>query len=222
MKKDKLLALLDIVIENYIEKWWPVGSKYLHTLEDVKYAPSTLRKYLNLLEESGLVYQPYNSSGRIPTVEWLSAYIDTFQSDKWTSLVPANLDTDMARNSLKYLVEKIGERADWVVCGFLDNDEYYYLGVNKLLKHVNDEQETVETIVDFIEKKEIVETIGTKMLKQQEAYYTFIDHEWVIMSCVYGKVNVNGYNGIVCILWPLRVDYKKNLSILNKIVQQYG
>jgi CubicO group peptidase (beta-lactamase class C family) len=47
----------------------PVGSKYLHTLEEVKYAPSTLRKYLNLLEENGLVYQPYNSSGRVPTVE---------------------------------------------------------------------------------------------------------------------------------------------------------
>jgi heat-inducible transcriptional repressor len=69
MKKDKLLALLDIVVENYIEKGGPVGSKYLHTLEEVKYAPSTLRKYLNLLEENGLVYQPYNSSGRVPTVE---------------------------------------------------------------------------------------------------------------------------------------------------------
>jgi len=68
-QKDKLLQLLDVVIENYIDKGDPIGSKFLHTLDDVDYAPSTLRKYLNLLEQSGLVYQPYNSSGRIPTIE---------------------------------------------------------------------------------------------------------------------------------------------------------
>ncbi|MBU1758580.1 hypothetical protein KKG31_05590 [Patescibacteria group bacterium] len=65
----KLLALLDVVIDNYICKGEPVGSKFLHSLEDIEYAPSTLRKYLNVLEKSGMVYQPYNSSGRIPTVQ---------------------------------------------------------------------------------------------------------------------------------------------------------
>ena len=45
------------------------------------YAPSTLRKYLQQLETSGLVYQPYNSSGRIPTVQGLSTYLDTFLAE---------------------------------------------------------------------------------------------------------------------------------------------
>jgi heat-inducible transcriptional repressor len=65
----KLLALLDVVIDNYINKGEPVGSKFLHSLEDTEYAPSTLRKYLNMLEKAGMVYQPYNSSGRVPTVQ---------------------------------------------------------------------------------------------------------------------------------------------------------
>ncbi len=69
MAEDKLLSLLGIVIDNYINKGDPIGSKFLHTLETLEYAPSTLRKYLNLLEKEGLVYQPYNSSGRIPTVQ---------------------------------------------------------------------------------------------------------------------------------------------------------
>lgn len=222
MKKDKLLTLLDVVIENYIEKWNPVWSKFLHTLDDVKYAPSTLRKYLNLLEENGLVYQPYNSSWRLPTLEWLTTYIDTIRDDEGTWLVPVDLDTDLARNSLRYLIEKIGELADGVVCWFLDNDEYYYLGINNLLKHVSDEQDTVEAIVDFIEKKEIIESIGSQMMKKNEAYYTFIEHESVVMSCVYGKVMSNGYQWVICIIGPLRVNYKKNLAILQKIVRQYG
>ncbi|MBP6086000.1 hypothetical protein KA478_02210 [Patescibacteria group bacterium] len=68
-KNQKLLGLLSIVIDTYINKGDPVGSKVLHSLELTDYAPSTLRKYLNILEKEGLVYQPYNSSGRLPTVE---------------------------------------------------------------------------------------------------------------------------------------------------------
>ena len=68
-KNPKLLWLLSIVIDTYINKGDPVGSKFLHSLELTDYAPSTLRKYLNQLEKDGLVYQPYNSSGRLPTVE---------------------------------------------------------------------------------------------------------------------------------------------------------
>ncbi len=46
----KLLALLDTVIETYLQKGEPVWSKFLNSLEAVDYAPSTLRKYLNILE----------------------------------------------------------------------------------------------------------------------------------------------------------------------------
>jgi heat-inducible transcriptional repressor len=69
MEDKKLGQLLGTVIDQYIDKGDPIGSKSLHALEGMEYAPSTLRKYLNLLEKSGLVYQPYNSSGRIPTVQ---------------------------------------------------------------------------------------------------------------------------------------------------------
>ncbi len=65
----KLLALLDVVVDNYINKGEPVGSKFLHSLDDTEYAPSTIRKYLNMLEKAGMVYQPYNSSGRVPTLQ---------------------------------------------------------------------------------------------------------------------------------------------------------
>jgi len=79
-KDDKLLALLDLVIDQYISSWDPVGSKSLNSLGSTKYAPSTLRKYLNLLEKAWFVYQPYKSSGRVPTLDWLSVYIDNYMS----------------------------------------------------------------------------------------------------------------------------------------------
>ena len=208
----KLLALLDTVIDCYLDKGEPVGSKFLNSLEAVNYAPSTLRKYLNALEKQGMVYQPYNSSGRIPTLQWLSAYLDSRLSER-----PDDLDLPLndARKGLKTLVEALGEVSDGVVVGFIRNDEYYYLGINNLLRDdMVDEYSATRTIVRFIEEKKVVAFIDKKILKNQEVYYTFVNDADTLISCVYVKVNLEGYDAVLSIVWPLRVNYKKNISIL--------
>lgn len=213
----KLLALLDTVIDCYLDKGEPVGSKFLNSLEAVNYAPSTLRKYLNALEKQGMVYQPYNSSGRIPTLQWLSAYLDSRLSER-----PDDLDLPLndARKGLKTLVEALGEVSDGVVVGFIRNDEYYYLGINNLLRDdMIDEYSATRTIVRFIEEKKVVAFIDKKILKNQEVYYTFVNDADTLISCVYVKVNLEGYDAVLSIVGPLRVNYKKNISILKKVLE---
>lgn len=213
----KLLALLDTVIDCYLDKGEPVGSKFLNSLEAVDYAPSTLRKYLNALEKQGMVYQPYNSSGRIPTLQWLSAYLDSRLSES-----PDDLDLPLndARKGLKTLVEALGEVSDGVVVGFIRNDEYYYLGINNLLRDdMIDEYSATRTIVRFIEEKKVVAFIDKKILKNQEVYYTFVNDADTLISCVYVKVNLEGYDAVLSIVGPLRVNYKKNISILKKVLE---
>lgn len=221
---NKLRQLLSVVIENYIDQWSPVWSKYLNSLEEVEYAPSTLRKYLNLLEQEWLVYQPYNSSGRIPTVEWFESYLNDYMADDKpnTSLAQFDFDTDLARKSLRYMVEKIGDMADGVVAWFLSNDEYYFLGINKLLKHMPDDFEGTGHIIEFIEKRGVIEFLGEKMIKRWQVYYSFIEHDDIVISCLYGKVMINNFDAILTVLWPTRVNYKTNLDILERIVKQYG
>ena len=213
----KLLALLDTVIDCYLDKGEPVGSKFLNSLEAVDYAPSTLRKYLNALEKQGMVYQPYNSSGRIPTLQWLSAYLDSRLSER-----PDDFDLPLndARKGLKTLVEALGEVSDGVVVGFIRNDEYYYLGINNLLRDdMIDEYSATRTIVRFIEEKKVVAFIDKKILKNQEVYYTFVNDADTLISCVYVKVNLEGYDAVLSIVGPLRVNYKKNISILKKVLK---
>lgn len=213
----KLLALLDIVIDNYINKWEPVGSKFLHTLQDIEYAPSTLRKYLNILEKSWMVYQPYNSSGRVPTIEGLKIYIQTYISEQETQKEKEVLD---ARKWIKYLVENIWSLADGVVVWFLQNDEYYYLGINNLLRDdMLDEYHATKSIIKFIEDKKVVKFLDKKIIKRWHIYYTFIEDHDVVISVLFTKILINDYDCIISIVWPTRVDYKKNVSILRKIVQ---
>ena len=216
----KLLALLDTVIETYLQKGEPVWSKFLNSLEAVDYAPSTLRKYLNILEKQGMVYQPYNSSGRIPTLQGLSAYVES-------TLAQSSQDIDLNLNStraeLKSFVEALGEVTDGVVVGFIRNDEYYYLGINNLLRDdMIDEYSATRTIIRFIEEKKIVPFIDKKILKNGEVYYTFVNDQDTLISCVYVKISLNDYDMVLSIVGPLRVDYKKNITILKKVLETFG
>ena len=213
----KLLALLDVVIDNYINKGEPVGSKFLHSLGDSEYAPSTLRKYLNMLEKAGMVYQPYNSSGRIPTLQWLSLYIDSYLSQQEEELIWEILG---ARKSLTYLVETLGAMADGVVVGFIRNDEYYYLGINNLLRDdLVDEYQATKNIISFIEEKKVVKFIDNKILKRNQIYYTFIEDKHTMISCLYTKITVQEYDAVICIIGPTRVNYKKNVAIFRKLLE---
>lgn len=216
----KLRALLDTVIETYLQKGEPVWSKFLNSLEAVNYAPSTLRKYLNVLEKQGMVYQPYNSSGRIPTLQGLSAYVESTLAQS-----PQDIDLNLnsTRAELKSFVEALGEVTDGVVVGFIRNDEYYYLGINNLLRDdMIDEYSATRTIIRFIEEKKIVPFIDKKILKNGEVYYTFVNDQDTLISCVYVKIALNDYDMVLSIVGPLRVDYKKNITILKKVLETFG
>lgn len=224
---DTLLQILHVVIDHYITKWEPIGSKFLSTLDstEMDYAPSTLRKYLHQLEESGMVYQPYNSSGRIPTVQWLSTYLDTFLSEltdeNWeeeSEQFSFELDIELARSSLRGITENLGKMVDGVVVGFLSNDEYYFLGINNLLtEQMREEVDTMKYIVEFIERRELVEFLSTKIIKRWNVYYTFAQDGDKVLSCVYTKVTINDYDALISIVWPSRINYKKNLTVLKKL-----
>ena len=111
---------------------------------------------------------------------------------------------------------------DGVVAGFLSNDEYYFLGINKLLRHMPDDFEGTTSIVEFIEKRGIIEFLGEKMIKRGQVYYSFIDHDDIVISCLYGKVMINNFDAILTVLGPTRINYKTNLDMLTRIVKQYG
>lgn len=230
----KLLQLLHIVIDNYISKWEPIGSKFLATVddEDIDYAPSTLRKYLQRLEEKWFVYQPYKSSGRIPTVQGLSSYIDEFIAEISTEeqgdasawdILPYGFDLEMARSSLKGITEQLWTMVDGVVVGFLSNDDYHYLWINNLL---TEERATkfwlMKYIVQFIEEKKIVQVLDAKLVKKWTIYYTFVESEENVLSCVYIKISINDYDALISIIWPSRVDYKKNLKVLQQLISIMG
>ena len=121
---DRMSELLSVVIENYIIKWEPIWSKFLHSLEKLDYAPSTIRKYLNHLEQSWFVHQPYYSSWRIPTLDWIAIYLNTYINDpSQNDEEDVSLDVSQARYSLRSIFECNWKVYDLVVVLFFRYDE---------------------------------------------------------------------------------------------------
>lgn len=223
MRDEKLDQLLELVIENYISKWDPIGSKFLYSLEMTNYAPSTLRKYLHILEEDGLLYQPYNSAWRIPTIKGFSMYIENLIETDQQDFEKIDFKVNFARTNLKFVVDKLGMQVDWVVVGFLKNDEYYFLWINNLIKEeLMGDYETIKHIIKFIEEKQIVSVMNKQEIEENEVNYSFINFNDKTISCLYLKINVSWYPAMITILWPVRVNYKKNLNVIKKFLKVFN
>ncbi|MDX1978269.1 MAG: heat-inducible transcriptional repressor HrcA [Pseudanabaenaceae cyanobacterium bins.68] len=68
--------ILQAAINHYIATAEPVGSKTLAEAYDFDLSAASIRHVLNLLDRSGLLYQPHPSAGRVPSDYGYRVYVD--------------------------------------------------------------------------------------------------------------------------------------------------
>ena len=76
MLTNRNIEILKIIVLEYLETWWVLWSKLLLQKYDLWVSSATVRNDMAKLEELELVYQPYNSAGRLPTSKWLRAFVN--------------------------------------------------------------------------------------------------------------------------------------------------
>ncbi len=69
-------SVLTALVEEYIRSVQPVGSKALVDRYSLGCSPATVRNELAALEDTGYLYQPHVSAGRIPTDSGYRAFVD--------------------------------------------------------------------------------------------------------------------------------------------------
>ena len=69
MKKidQRKVHILKLIVEEYIRTGEITGSKSLLQKHDLQVSSATIRNDMASLEKMGLIFQPYNSAGRLPT-----------------------------------------------------------------------------------------------------------------------------------------------------------
>src|SRR3569833_3101208 len=71
---DRMRDIFGLVVEAYLERGLPVGSKAL--AGSISLSPASIRGVMQELEERGLLTHPHTSAGRIPTETGLRLYVD--------------------------------------------------------------------------------------------------------------------------------------------------
>jgi heat-inducible transcriptional repressor len=71
---DRMREIFGLVVEAYLERGHPVGSKTL--TGSISLSPASIRGVMQELEERGLLTHPHTSAGRIPTETGLRLFVD--------------------------------------------------------------------------------------------------------------------------------------------------
>jgi len=71
---DRMREIFGLVVEAYLERGQPVGSKAL--TGSVNLSPASIRGVMQELEERGLLTHPHTSAGRVPTETGLRLFVD--------------------------------------------------------------------------------------------------------------------------------------------------
>ncbi|MBV7412138.1 heat-inducible transcriptional repressor HrcA [Dermabacteraceae bacterium P13115] len=89
------LQILGAIVEDYVATREPVGSKALLERHELGVSPATVRNDMSVLEDEGLITQPYTSAGRIPTDKGYRVFVDHIAQVK-----PLSVPERRAINSL--------------------------------------------------------------------------------------------------------------------------
>lgn len=77
MLDERTRQILFAVVESYINKPEPVGSRFVTKRYSFGFSPATIRNIMADLEETGFLSQPHTSAGRVPTDKGYRLYVNS-------------------------------------------------------------------------------------------------------------------------------------------------
>ncbi|OGZ58798.1 MAG: hypothetical protein A2728_02075 [Candidatus Spechtbacteria bacterium RIFCSPHIGHO2_01_FULL_38_11] len=230
--------LLDIV-EWYVEVAQPVSSSELLDIYKYDLSSATLRNIMFQLNEAGYLAQPHTSAGRIPTAKAYKFYVEKVrfgaqrpkkkQSQK-KEKVSSNLRSqlqrvissspnEVARILSQYLADVTHSMAFGGVVGV---NSFYREGLRYLL----DEPEflTAKNIKSLVEYIDSLESRLDKLYTSiQDDIRIFIGEERKRMQetpfslMAFTQELPNHERAVFGIVGPIRMQYSRNLDVLNEI-----
>ncbi len=213
------------IVEEYIKTAEPVGSKLVVSKYHLDISSATVRNDMADLEEQGLIVQPHTSAGRVPTEYGYQYFVENFvdmkkelsekeigEMDKILKPVETRFIASQKEDKIKILAKILAEKSGLgVFVGFAPRDVYYtglanifsepefknldlVCNVSKVIDHLD---EVMAEIYDIIKETEI--KIGRQNPFDPDC------------AAVVTKVK----NVLLGIVGPMRMDYEKNVALVN-------
>lgn len=124
--------ILQAIIEDYINRAEPIGSRTIARNYDLGLSSATIRNEMADLEELGYLVQPHTSSGRIPSEKGYRLYVDEFV--KFCELSKA--ENKKMRDALDSQINDIDEVIKVALELISELTEYTSIGVTTKTKQI--------------------------------------------------------------------------------------
>ena len=219
-------SVLKAIVENYIKTAEPVGSKFLAERCGFSVSPATLRNDMVVLDQEGFIRAPHTSAGRVPTEKGYEFYLASIRNMRRASskqqfsdaITEARTQEGAVKQVAKKLVDLSGEMA---LVAF-DPNWSYYTGISNLFAkpdfaRLGLTQELSEMMDRF---DEVVNSLYEHL---PEAPQVMIGGENPFgrrMSSIMVKYALpDDTSVLIGLVGPIRMDYKKNISLLEEAVE---
>jgi transcriptional regulator of heat shock response len=224
MDKRKEL-ILNTIIKEHIKTGVPVGSGILVEKYKLDISPATVRNEMMALEEEGFIMQPHTSAGRIPTEKAYDLYLTNLKNKKCNQAETKDLE-DALRNkeegSFKEAAKMIANISGNAVFWAFHRHNLFYTGISNLFQQPEFSQINliydISAIIDRID--EIVDGVFPKIEVGRQILIGSNNPFGNIFGTVLLKYKLNGNVGLVGIVGPIRMDYEKNIAIVDFIGEQ--
>lgn len=165
---DRQKALLQAIVEEYIESAEPVGSEVIERKHNLGVSPATIRIEMVRLTEMGYLRQPHTSAGRAPTSMGMKFYIAELMKEKQLPIA-AEVSIKEKLMSQRYKQERLikgavsalAEKLDMLglaidteggvyyagAANILDWPEFYDIDVTRFVLSLFDENLTLQEII---------------------------------------------------------------------------
>ncbi len=228
MISERKKFLLETIIKEYIQSAQPVSSGSLVAKYKLDISPATVRNEMMELEEEGYIYQPHTSAGRVPTEAAYRLYLEEMLNGKAHDL--KDIETQALeeifehneqayKQSAKMIAEYSGAAVFWA---FHKND-LYYTGLSTLFSQPEFKQVDticdVSSVIDRLE--EIIDENFEKFVFGEQVFIGSDNPFGNFLSAVVLKYKKDKKDGVFGLIGPMRMDYAKNLSLINFIKSKF-
>lgn len=226
--------ILKSIIEEYIKDAQPVGSKRIADGFDFGIGSAMIRQEMANLEKEGYLMQPHTSAGRIPTDRAYRSYISeqikgnttklsARDKEKINKTINISYDT---RNLLKDLSKLVADLSNEMsISGLVGQDLMFTCGLGQLLNEPElQDLNNINHLMRFID--DIENHFNNIWARSHEEYVkVFIGQENPIneikdFTLITGQyIMPSGEGGFLSIIGPRRMNYRKNMALVEYISQ---
>ena len=230
MLTNRNIEILKIIVLEYLETWNVLWSKLLLQKYDLGVSSATVRSDMSKLEELELVYQPYNSAGRMPTSKWLRAFVNYMMEQMPDHFLEvenkskekeikniwdfaSSISYDLSRNTREIWFVIVPEKnimsysGSWI---FLEeNYKRLWDSIFSILKMIDDKNSFIKFIQNFSLNSKV------NVFIWEENILSFLKDYTIIIK----KVIIWWDEVYIWLIWSLKMNYSFNISAVNWIIK---